>query len=188
MQVPNEELRHGDKRLAWQCMCKWRLTLSFLPNYCLPLNIYWCNYIHTNLRVGCIKNNLENLNLNLCMYTNHLWYSIPQEGASSDRVFEGYYPLSHPHHRHHQILSGLFENIQHKKDIRQKSIWKVKTLELRLLLNPFIPYSQSCASDFSISRYSCENTGRGTATFDRSDASMELWRISSKRVVPSWPA
>lgn len=68
MQEPDPELRYGDKKLAWRCMCKWILTLSFLPNYCRPLNIYWCNYIHAHFRVGCIKNNVENLTLNLCMY------------------------------------------------------------------------------------------------------------------------
>lgn len=68
MQEPDPELRHGDKKLARQCMCKWILTLSFLWNYCLPLNIYWCNCIHAHFRVGCIKNNVENLSLNLCMY------------------------------------------------------------------------------------------------------------------------
>lgn len=65
---------------------------------------------------------------------------------------------------------------------------KANKLELSLLLNSLLRYSQPWASDFSISRYSWENTGRGTATFDRSDASMEVWRTSSKRVVPSWPA
>lgn len=66
MQEPNPELTHEDKKLAWQCMCKWGLTLSFLPNYCLPLS----NYIHTYLRVRCIKHNVENWTLNLYM---HVW-------------------------------------------------------------------------------------------------------------------
>lgn len=50
------------------------------------------------------------------------------------------------------------------------------------------PSSPSLVSGRSVSRYSCEKTGLGMTMFDRSDASMELWRTSSKRVVCSWPA
>lgn len=48
------------------------------------------------------------------MYTDPLWYSIPQAGASSDRVGEGWYPLKHPPH-HHQLLCGLLRIHSTKK-------------------------------------------------------------------------
>lgn len=66
--------------------------------------------------------------------------------------------------------------------VELRQIWRFKLSLFSTLLSP------SWANDFSISRYSCENTGGGTATLDRRDASMELWRTSSKRVVRIWPA
>lgn len=82
--------------------------------------------------------------ISACMHTNHLWHSIPPEGASSDRVFEGCYPLIHPHHRHHQILSGLFEDTQHKKHRgfsgnQTKVSLKSEKAWLSLLSKPLLP-------------------------------------------------
>lgn len=85
--------------------------------------------------------------------------------------------------RRAEELRGSYLNLVHSIS-HQDSVWRCfQEMRKEGRLNP-----PSCANDCSVSRYSCEKTGLGITVFDLSDASMELWRTSSKRVVRSWPA